>query len=157
MKQRWKLYALCILGTQAVGALSGFLSREGMELYKAYAVKPPLTPLPIVFPIAWSILYLLMAIGLARVLLTRPSAARRRAVGLYGVQLGFNFFWSILFFRFQSYALALWWLLALWVLILLMIRAFWPVERPAAKLQIPYALWTTFALYLNLGVWWLNR
>ncbi len=157
MKQRWKTYAAFVLGTEAVGALSAFLSRQGMELYTAAAEKPPLTPPPLAFPIAWGILYALMGIGAARVYLARPSGARNRGLKIYGLQLAFNFFWSILFFRFQMYGLAIWWLLALWFQILWMIRAFSPVDRPAAQLQIPYLLWTAFALYLNIGTWWLNR
>ncbi len=157
MKHSWKTYAVFVLGTEAVGGLSALFSRQGMALYNAAAAKPPLTPPPVAFPIAWSLLYLLMGIGAARIFLSRPSAARTRALKLYGLQLAFNFFWSILFFRFQMYGLAIWWLLALWVQILWMIRAFGVVERTAGKLQIPYLLWTTFALYLNIGVWWLNR
>ncbi len=157
MKKTWKTYALCILGVEAAGAAVGFLTRKGTELYNATAAKPALTPPPIVFPIVWSILYGVMAVGLARVLLARPSGARRRAVRAFALQLAFNLAWSILFFSFQMYGLALWWLFVLWALVLWMIRTFWPVDATAAKLQIPYLLWVTFAAWLNLGVWWLNR
>lgn len=86
-----------------------------------------------------------------------PSAARSRSLRLFGVQLTFNFFWSILFFNLQLFGLALLWLIALWGLILWMIRAFRKVDPLAALLQIPYLLWVTFAGYLNTGVWLLNR
>ena len=68
----------------------------------------------------------------------------------------FNFFWSILFFNLQRFGFAFLWLIALWLLILLMIRQFRKVDPLAALLQIPYLLWVTFAAYLNLGVWYLN-
>ena len=76
---------------------------------------------------------------------------------LFGLQLIFNFFWSILFFNLQAFGFAFLWLTVLWGLILLMILSFARVDKPAALLQIPYLLWVTFALYLNAGVWMLNR
>ena len=61
------------------------------------------------------------------------------------------------FFNLRHFGLALVWLLALWALIIWMIGAFHPVDAPAAWLQLPYLLWVTFAAYLNLGTWMLNR
>ena len=86
----------------------------------------------------------------------QPSAARRRGLLLFLLQLFFNFFWSILFFNFQNFALAFLWLLALWALIIGMILSFREADETAAYLQLPYLLWVTFAAYLNLGVWLLN-
>lgn len=154
MKQSWKTYAAWIAGTEAVGALSGFLTREGTRLYSETIVKPPLSPPPIVFPIAWAALYALMAIGAARVYLSRASAAR--SLRLYLIQLAFNFLWSILFFNLEAFGVAFVWLAALWALILMMLLSFRRVDRPAAALQYPYLLWVLFAGYLNLGVWLLN-
>jgi len=156
LKQSWKTYAAWIAGTEAVGALSGFLTREGTRLYSETIVKPPLSPPPIVFPIAWAALYALMAIGAARVYLSRASAARSRSLRLYLIQLAFNFLWSILFFNLEAFGVAFVWLAALWALILMMLLSFRRVDRPAAALQYPYLLWVLFAGYLNLGVWLLN-
>ena len=157
MKQsKWKTYAVWIVATEAVGALSGFLTREGTKLYSETIVKPPLSPPPIVFPIAWALLYALMAIGAARVYLARPSSARSRSLRLYLIQLAFNFFWSILFFNLKAFGVAFVWLAALWALILLMLLSFRRVDRTAAVIQYPYLLWVLFAGYLNLGVWMLN-
>lgn len=158
MKQRtWKLYAFWILLTEAVGALSGWLTRKGVRTYQETIVQPPLSPPGMVFPIVWGILFALMGVGAARIYASPPSAARSRSLRLFGVQLTFNFFWSILFFNLQLFGLALLWLIALWGLILWMIRAFRKVDPLAALLQIPYLLWVTFAGYLNAGVWFLNR
>ncbi len=120
------------------------------------AEKPPLTPPGIVFPIVWSILYLLMGIGAARVYRTPASNARSKALGVFLLQLVVNFFWSILFFNAKAYGFALLWLLLLWGMIIWMIRLFYRVDRPAAWMQVPYLLWVTFAAYLNYGVWMLN-
>ena len=153
---RWKTYLFWILLSEMVGALSGWLTRESTQLYIREIRQPPLSPPPLVFPIVWAILFALMGIGAARVALTSDSLARSRGLGLFLVQLGFNFFWSILFFNARQFGFALVWLAVLWALILGMILTFRKVDRPAAWLQLPYLLWVTFALYLNFGVWRLN-
>lgn len=155
-KTTWKRYVFWILGVEAVGALSGFLTREGTELYRETIAKPPLSPPGVVFPIVWGILFLLLGIGAARIDLAPPSGRRTGSLLIFAVQLAFNFFWSILFFNLQRFDLAFLWLMVLWGLILWMIVAFRRVDRLAAWLQLPYILWVTFAAYLNLGVWMLN-
>ena len=151
-----KVYGVFLLVTGVVGGLSALLTNMGMDNYRS-AVKPPLTPPEIFFPIVWSILFTLMAISAARVWLTDNSRLRNRSMIVYALQLFFNFFWSILFFNFQAYGLAFFWLIGLWVLILIMILQFYKSDKPAGLLQIPYLLWVTFAAYLNYGVWTLNK
>lgn len=87
----------------------------------------------------------------------RCTDVRFRSVLLFFLQLLFNFFWSIIFFNFQAFGFAFIWLVILWLLILLMILSFRKIDKLAALFQIPYLLWVTFAAYLNLGVWFLNR
>ena len=155
--QKWKNYVFWIAVTEAVGLVGGLLIREGTEIYKTTIEKPPLSPPAILFPIVWSILYALMGISMARISLLPASKFRSRAAYLYIAQLAFNFFWSIIFFNFQAFGFAFIWLVALWVLILLMILSFRKLDGLAAYLQIPYIVWVTFAGYLNFGVWLLNR
>lgn len=155
-KSNWKVYAFWIVLAEAIGALSGWLTRKGVKVYNATVEQPPLSPPSIVFPIVWGILFVLMGIGAARIYLAPASNARSRSLLLFLVQLVFNFFWSIIFFNWQAFGFASLWLIALWVLILLMILSFRKVDKPAAWLQIPYLLWVTFAAYLNFGVWMLN-
>ena len=136
MKQASKKpYLYWILFTEAVGALAALLTRSATEIYNSSIVKPALSPPAIVFPIVWVLLYALMGIGAARIWMAEPSPGRTRSLRLYLLQLGFNFFWSILFFNFQ---------------------AFCDQDPTAAWLQLPYLLWVLFAAYLNLGVWKLN-
>ena len=97
-----------------------------------------------------------MGIGAARIYLSPASGERTKALGIYLVQLIFNFFWSIIFFNFQNFGFALIWLLALWLLILWMLLTFRRIDPPAGWMQLPYLLWVTFAAYLNFGVWRLN-
>lgn len=98
-----------------------------------------------------------MGVGAARIWLRPKSSARQKALGFYLAQLGFNFGWSLIFFNAQNFGLAFVWLGVLLALIVWMIACFVRVDRPAAWLQLPYALWVTFAGYLNYGVWMLNR
>ena len=155
-KRNWKPYVFWIIFAEAIGGLSGWLTREGMELYRTAIIKPPLSPPGIVFPIVWSILFALMGVGVTRIYLSPVSNDRSRALGIFLLQLAFNFFWSIIFFNLQNFGLALLWLVALWALIIWMIRSFHTIDPLSAWLQIPYFLWVTFAAYLNFGVWRLN-
>jgi tryptophan-rich sensory protein len=98
-----------------------------------------------------------MGFSAARISLTPPSPERSKGLNLYIAQLVVNFFWSLIFFNAQAYGFAFVWLLLLWALVLWMILTFYKVDPLAAKLQIPYLLWLTFAAYLNAGVWYLNR
>lgn len=143
--------------TEAVGGLSGWLTRDGMELYKTQVIKPPLSPPAIVFPIVWAVLYALMGIGIARVVLSGRSEERTDAIQVYLLQLAVNFTWSIFFFNLRTYGGALAVLLILLGLIVWMIQRFRRVDLPAARLQIPYLVWVAFAAYLNAGVWILNH
>ena len=154
-KKLWT-YAAWILLAEGIGALSGWLSRDGMKLYSQTVVQPPLSPPMILFPIVWGLLYALMGIGAARIYLSAPSADRSLGLNLFIAQLAVNFFWSPIFFNRQTYGLAFFWLLLLLGLVLAMTLIFRKTDSVAAKLQIPYLMWLTFAAYLNLGVWFLN-
>ena len=152
----WKPYLAWVLLAEGVGALSGWLTRDGAKLYSQVIVQPPLSPPAPVFPAVWAALFALMGAGAARIWLSVPGPARTRALGLFGAQLAFNFCWSLIFFNAGAYGFALLWLAALWGLILGMLLAFRKVDRTAALLQVPYLLWVSFAAYLNFGVWALN-
>lgn len=154
--KHWKIYALWIAATEAVGALSGWLTREGVKVYEQTVTKPPLSPPSWVFPVVWGLLFALMAIGAARVYLSPAGPERTRSLRLYGLQLAVNFFWSIIFFNLQAFGLALVWLVLLWILVLRMLLAFRRVDPVAGWLQLPYLLWVSFAAYLTAGVLLLN-
>lgn len=156
MKRRYSVYLFWILLTEAIGALSGFLSREGMKIYMSTVTKPPLSPPGWVFPVVWGILYALLGIGVTMVYRNPPSRQRSRGLNFYIAQMVVNFFWSLIFFNAQAFGFAFFWLLLLLVLVVGMVLSFRQVQPLAAKLQIPYLLWLVFAAYLNLGVWLLN-
>lgn len=148
--QKAKPYIVSILIALAVGGLSALFTMGNMDIY-SQIVKPPLAPPGFIFPIVWVILYVLMGISAAKVYLKGGN------LFFYVIQLIFNFFWSILFFNFEEYLLSFVWLVFLWIFIVLMIRDFAKTDKKAAYLQIPYLLWVTFAGYLNLMIFLLNR
>lgn len=155
MKINWKKLLICLAIPLAVGGLGALLS-GGMSDYGAM-VKPPLSPPGWVFPIAWSILYLLMGYASYRILESDASKEEiKKALFLYGIQLLANFIWPLLFFGGGWFLLSFFWLILLWVLIYLTIRAFSKIDETAGNLLIPYILWVTFAAYLNFGIFILN-
>ena len=157
MKRNWKTYAIWILIAEAVGALSGWLSREGMKLYSETVTQPPLSPPMWLFPVVWGILYALRGLRAARVWLAPESPERKRGLNLFIAQLIVNFFWSLIFFNLQAFGFAFIWLLLLWGLVAWMILTFYKVDPLAAWLQVPYLIWLTFAGYLTFAVWLINR
>ena len=139
------------LGT---GLLSGLISMSGMDSFET-VVQPPLAPPAFLFPIVWTILYILMGIS-SYIVWESDSENIQKALAVYGLQLAVNFFWSIIFFNYQAYMFALIWIILLWVLIIIMIYEFSKVSKLSAILQIPYLLWVTFATYLTFGIFLLN-
>ena len=158
MWKKIKPYIISILIALAVGGAAAFLTRNDMDIYKDI-VLPPLSPPSILFPIVWSILYVLMGIGAAMIYLERDRLGDgvRDTLSIYGTNLVLNFMWSIIFFKFRIFLLAFIWLLALLAVIIKMILDFKKIQPIAGYLQIPYAVWVAFAGYLNLAIWWLNR
>ncbi len=138
----------------AVGGLSALLTMSSMETF-AKLKQPPLSPPGWLFPVVWTVLFLLMGIA-AYLVWMRDSTGRNGALLLYGLQLIFNFAWTLIFFNGQKYGFALLWLLALWALILLTTLRFFRESKAAGCLMVPYLAWVTFAAYLNAGVWYLN-
>ena len=157
MKQKWKTLLIAVAVPLVVGGLSALLTGRNMDLFDVVR-KPPLSPPGWLFPVVWTILYILM--GLASWLVYNSGSnamEKERALQPYAIQLIVNFFWSPIFFNARAYGLALVWLLLLWVLVLLMILEFRKSDKTTAYLQIPYLLWLTFAACLNWAVWQMNR
>lgn len=142
-----------ILIPLAAGSLSALLSGNSAA-YLALN-KPPLSPPSFLFPIVWTILYILMGIS-SYIIYESETPEKNKALRLYFIQLFFNFLWSIFFFGFSMYLFAFLWLLVLIILIALMIYQFHKISPVAAYLQIPYLIWYLFAAYLNFMIYQLN-
>ena len=156
MKIKWKPLLIALAIPLAVGGLAALLTMNSMETFGRLN-QPPLAPPGWLFPVVWTILYLLM--GLASYLVYTSGGSRtaiRQALTLYAAQLAVNFFWSILFFNYNQYLLAFLWLLLLWGLILATLISFYRLSPLAGYLLIPYLVWVTFAGYLNFAIYLLN-
>ncbi|MBQ3133140.1 MAG: tryptophan-rich sensory protein [Clostridia bacterium] len=150
--KKWVSLAGWIVGTVAVGAIGGLIG--GTDRYESL-IQPPLAPPGWLFPVVWTILYILMAIGVWLVLQTREPGTYE-AVQRYILQLLVNVLWPLIFFRLEWRLFAFFWLLLLLVLVSLTFASFRKFSKPAAYLLIPYLLWLLFAGYLNLSIYVLN-
>ncbi len=153
MKIQWKKLIPCLLIPLAVGGLSAFLTRDAMKSFETLT-KPPLSPPGWLFPVVWTILYLLM--GFASYLVITSGNPSTSGIIVYAVQLFFNFQWSIFFFNQEMYLFSFIWLVVLWLLILATTILFYRNTKTAGYMLIPYLLWVAFAGYLNLGIYLLN-
>jgi len=149
-----KPFIVSVISILVISGLIGWITSGSMAAYEAVQ-KSSLTPPSFVFPIVWTILYVLMGIG-AAMIYQSDSPKKKTALRIFIIQLLINYTWSILFFNLQLYGLAFFWLLLLWALIIAMIVWFWSINQKAALLQIPYLIWVTFAGYLAFVVWMLN-
>ncbi len=156
LKIKWKKLLVCLAVPLLVGGLSALISGGGMDAFETMN-QPPLSPPGWLFPVVWTILYLLMGYAWYRVSESgAPRGEIARARSAYTLQLALNFFWSIWFFNFRLYLFSFVWLVALWVAILITLIRFWRIDKVAGILLIPYLAWVTFAGYLNLGIALLN-
>jgi len=138
------------------GALVSFSNRGGQAMFETLN-KPPLSPPAWVFPVVWTLLYILMGIASYIVIETDvPRTEKSKALSAYAAQLMFNFIWPTLFFGYRLYTLSFAWLVVLWVLILITSIRFERISSTASNLLLPYLIWVTFAGYLNLAVAVLN-
>lgn len=140
-----------------IGAISAALSSQGMAQY-AGMEKPPLSPPPWVFSVAWTILYIMMGIASYYIFEANTDMRSRLiAIVLYEVQLFMNFLWSIIFFNWGMYLFAFIWLMVMWCIVIVCAYKFFWIKKLSAILLIPYILWLTFAAYLNFGAYILSR
>ncbi len=155
MDKKFKMRIISWVIPLAVGGLATLLS-GGTDLYQTIN-QPPLSPPGWVFPIVWTVLYVLMGEAAYRVLTSGADKGQiKKALIAYGVQLFLNFLWPLFFFGGQMYLTAFLLLIALWIAILITARWFSQIDETAGDLLLPYLLWVTFAGYLNLGVFLLN-
>ena len=149
---KFKNYALSIIIPLALGGIVGFLISGSMDYDMLN--QPPLSPPSILFPIVWTILYVLMGVSFG---ILRDKHLNDSNVKLiYYIQLIVNLLWPIAFFVLKWRLFAFIWILVLDVLVVLMIFTFYKRDKTAALLQLPYLAWVLFASYLNLGVYILN-
>lgn len=150
----WKSLTANLAISLGTGIFSALITRNSMDTYKNLNL-PKLAPPSILFPIVWTILFILMGIS-AYIIYESNSDQKQSALTIYGIQLLVNFIWPILFFNLGLYLFSFIWIILLWSLIILMINSFKKISSIAAYLQIPYLLWVTFASYLNFMIYYNN-
>ncbi len=153
MKIQWKNLITCLAIPLAAGSLSALLTQNNMETFESIN-KPVFAPPGWLFPVVWTILYILM--GIASYLVLTSGKPANTALTVYSIQLALNFFWPIIFFNLEQYLFALIWLVLLWFLILKTASLFHQISKPAGYLMLPYLLWVTFAGCLNFFICILN-
>ena len=143
------IYSLLpIVGGSLVGLIiSGYMNYGDM-------VKPPLSPPSYIFPIVWTILYILM--GVSYFIATKDNGNDKELNQIYILQLLVNFFWPIIFFVLKMYFTAFFWIILLIILVIIMIKELLKNNKISGCLQIPYLIWLLFATYLNIGIFLLN-
>ena len=151
------VYAISIGIALLVGGLSALVTGGSMGIYEEI-ITPPLAPPSWLFPVVWTILFILMGISAAMIYNDRKAsmAQKKSALYTYALSLIVNFFWSIIFFNFRAFLFAFIWLVLLLYLIINTILKYYKIKPLAAYLQIPYAIWVSFAGYLTLAIWILN-
>ena len=147
------IYIRSILLPVLIGALVGLITSSSMDYNML--LKPPLAPPGAIFPIVWTILYILM--GISYGILKVNNQTDEEVDWIYYIQLAINALWSIIFFNFKWRLFALVWIILLAIAVISMIRKFYNKNKVAGLLQIPYILWVIFATYLNFGFYILNR
>jgi tryptophan-rich sensory protein len=119
----------------------------GTEWYQS--IKPSITPPSFVFPIAWSILFFLIALSLYLVWIFSTKQEKRKIILVYGLNFVLNILWSVLYFGLHQTKLAFFEIIILFLSILLMISVSYKIKRMSSYLLVPYLLWVGFASVLT--------
>lgn len=151
-KINWKKLVIIVIITFVVGSFFNFFTMNNMDTFKE--LEKPINVPGILFPIVWSILYLLMSISLY---IVTNKTKNNKPLIVYGVQLIINSLWSLIFFGFGAYLFAFIWIILLVISIIVMMVTFYKIDKKSFYLNIPYLLWTVFAGYLTLGIYMLNK
>lgn len=151
-KINWKKLIIIVIITFVVGSFFNFFTMNNMDTFKE--LEKPINVPGILFPIVWSILYLLMSISLY---IVTNKTKNNKPLIVYGVQLIINSLWSLIFFGFGAYLFAFIWIILLIISIIVMMVTFYKIDKKSFYLNIPYLLWTVFAGYLTLGIYMLNK
>jgi tryptophan-rich sensory protein len=145
-----------ILAFEAVSFAIGISTQESVDGWYQNLQAPPLVPPDIVFPVVWTLLYVLIALAGWRLYSRRAEKDIKPLLALFAVYMVLNWSWSFVFFTAHQLLLGFAWIVCLDLIAFILIIKAWRIERPAAGLMIPPLLWTLFAAYLNGAYWWLN-
>lgn len=131
-----------------------FFTMNSMDTFKD--LSKPINVPGVLFPIVWSILYLLMSIS-CYLIVQSNDKDKKEGIILYAIQLVINSLWTLIFFGFGAYLLSFIWIIIFLIVVIIMLAKFYNINKIAMYINIPYVLWLLFAAYLNLGIYLLNK
>ena len=134
-----------------IGGIVGIIIKNYIDY--SFLERPPLSPPKLAFPIAWSILYLLIGTSYY---LYRKKDYNKQTIKLYYTGLLFNSLWSIIFFVLKLRLISIIWIIALVILTIFLFISYKKQNKISAYLLIPYLIWLIYATYINIGVYILN-
>ena len=149
-------FSLCLCLPLVLGGIAGKVTRASIKDWYVHLEKPFFNPPDSVFPIVWTLLFILMGISWYLFLQAPKNKMYKKNKLLFWIQLGLNFMWSFSFFYFKNPILGLVNILLLLPAILLWVKTGKQLNSTASKLQIPYILWVSFATLLNTAIVMLN-
>lgn len=154
MRIDWKKLIIITVITFIVGTFFSFFTMNSMDTFKD--LSKPINVPGVLFPIVWSILYLLMSIS-CYLIVQSNDKDKKEGIILYAIQLVINSLWTLIFFGFGAYLLSFIWIIILLIVVIIMLAKFYNINKIAMYINIPYVLWLLFAAYLNLGTYLLNK
>lgn len=154
MRIDWKKLIIITVITFVVGTFFSFFTMNSMDTFKD--LSKPINVPGVLFPIVWSILYLLMSIS-CYLIVQSNDKDKKEGIILYAIQLVINSLWTLIFFGFGAYLLSFIWIIILLIVVIIMLAKFYNINKIAMYINIPYVLWLLFAAYLNLGIYLLNK
>lgn len=156
LKSNVKSLIIAILIPLIGGIIVSLLTRNGVQYYANNLIKPGFAPPNILFPIVWTILYILMGYS-SYLIYNSMSEHKTTCLIIYGLNLFLNFMWPIIFFNLQARLFAFLFIILLDIVVGYMIYCFYGISKKAGLLNIPYLIWLIFATILNFSVYILNR
>ena len=147
---------LCVLVCEVAGFIGSFFIAGAIPGWYAFLNKPSFNPPSWLFAPVWTILFLMMGVGLFLVWQSRSDEKRKEAIVMFFIQLALNAIWPVIFFGLHSPGISFSEIIILWFAIFGTIIAFYKISKTAAILLIPYIIWVSFAAILNYSIWLLN-
>ena len=146
----WKILIISLVIVYLVAFIGGIFTSSNVNTEWYNSIKPSITPPSWVFPIAWNILFLLIAISLYFSWINAKNKKTKiKIAGVFGINFLLNILWSIIYFSLKNPFYAFIEIIILWISILCMVCTSYKIDKKAGYLLIPYLLWVSFAIVLN--------
>ncbi|MDO8517174.1 MAG: TspO/MBR family protein [Nanoarchaeota archaeon] len=151
MKKRvnWKIFLASFAIVFLTAFLGSIFTAQNTKSQWYESIKPSITPPSYIFPIAWTILFILIGFSIYFSWTNSNKNQKTKLAILFAINLIANVLWSLLFFSIKQTQLAFLDLIIIWASTLYLIIFLWKINKKSALLLIPYILWLSFAGILN--------